>query len=340
MGEIHDEKPRSTNKRRLRAKLIFNPGSGVAGQSPVQLMDVIRAMQAWKLVPEAYLVEPGCDLSAVVRNAIVDGMRLFVVCGGDGTIDVMAGALAGTNATLGIIPTGTQNNVALSLGIPTDIPAAIATLRTGRRIKVDMGLVECGDIKRSFLEVCSVGLLSSLFPAADDIQHGNLARVGDFLATLVASPPAEMHLILDSCRGKAENRVSLDSVRETPCPSEINTMCHVVLVSNMPYIGPHFQVGTPASMNDGLLDVLLFADLSKMDLLGYAVQVARAGGGQEDERIQHYHVRRVDIDTHPVMPVMADGLALGEGSLRISVQRHSLAVMVGEPAPTVLPTRA
>jgi diacylglycerol kinase family enzyme len=98
----------------------------VAGESPVQLMDVISAMQAWKLVPEACLVEPGWDLPAVVQNALEDRIRVFVVCGGDGTIDVMAGTLAGTNATLGIIPTGTQNNVALSLEIPADIPAAIA----------------------------------------------------------------------------------------------------------------------------------------------------------------------------------------------------------------------
>lgn len=318
MEEIHNKNSRSTIKRRLRAKLIFNPGSGATGESPVQLMDVISAMQAWELVPEAYLVEPGCDLPAVVQSALKDGIRMFVVCGGDGTIDVMAGALAGTNATLGIIPTGTQNNVALSLGIPTDIPSAIAILRTGRRIKVDMGRIACGEIKQSFLEVCSVGLVSALFPAADDIQHGNPARVGDFLATLVASPPAEMHLVLD---GK----------------QEINTMCHVVLVSNMPYMGPHFQVGTPASINDGLLDVLLFADLSKIDLLSYAVQAATAGDRPEDERIQHYHVRQVDIDTNPAMPVMVDGLALGEGSLRISVRRNALAVMVGEQAPAAPP---
>jgi diacylglycerol kinase family enzyme len=120
---------------------------------------------------------------------------------------------------------------------------------------------------------------------------------------------------------------------------EINTLCHAVLVSNMPYIGPHFQVGTPASMNDGLLDVLLFADLSKMDLLGYAVQAARVGGGLEDERIQHYHVRRVDVDTNPAMPVMVDGSALGEGPLHIRVKRRALAVMVDEPAPAVLPAQ-
>ena len=39
------------------------------------------------------------------------------------------------------------------------------------------------------------------------------------------------------------------------------------------------------------------------------------------------------------MPAMADGLALGVGPLRISVQRHALAVMVGEPAPAVLPAQ-
>lgn len=301
----------STKKRPLRAKVIFNPGAGATGKSPVQLMDVISAMQDWKLVPEVFLVESGCDLPAVVHSALGDGMRIFVVCGGDGTIDVMAGALAGTSAILGIIPTGTQNNVALSLGIPTDIPAAIALLRTGRRIKVDMGLAACGKIKQPFLEVCSVGLLSALFPAADDIQHGSLARVGDFLTALAASPPARMHLVLD---GK----------------QEIDTLCHVALVSNMPYIGPHFQVGAPGSMTDGLLDVLLFADLSKMDLLDYAVQKASGGGGLEDERIQHYHVRRVEIDANPAMPVMADGLALGVGPLRINVQRHTLAVIVAE----------
>ena len=309
--------PRSTNERPMRAKLIFNPSAGAARASPIEIVDVIHEMQTWKLVPEAYLVEPGCDLPGVVRDALAQGIRMFVVCGGDGTISAVARTLAGTRATLGIIPIGSQNNTALSLGIPADIPAAIAILRTGRRIKVDVGMATCGGIHTPFLEVCSVGLISTLFPAADDIQHGNLARIGDFLATLVASPPAEIHLLLDDKR-------------------EIHNLGHVVLVSNMPYIGLHYQVGSAVSFNDGLLDVLLFADLSKRDLLGYAVQEV-TGGGPEDPRIQHFHVRRMDIDTQPAMPVMADGIALGEGLVRIEVRRHVLAVMVGPPAPEALP---
>jgi len=299
----------SVNKRNRRAKLIFNPSAGAARAEPVKLVDVVHEMQTWNLVPETYLVEPGCNLPGVVRDALAKGIRLFVVCGGDGTISAVARTLAGTRATLGIIPIGTQNNTALSLGIPDDIPAAIAILRTGRRIKVDVGMATCGKITAPFLEVCSVGLVSTLFPSVDDIQHGNLARIGEFLATLAASPPADIHLILED-------------------GEEIHKLGHVVLVSNMPYIGFHYQLGTLASFKDGLLDVLFFADLSKLDLLGYVLQGVEIDK-REDPRIQHYHVRRVDIDTHPAMQVMADGSPLGEGSVRIEAQRRVLAVMVG-----------
>jgi diacylglycerol kinase (ATP) len=295
----------------MRAKLIFNPSAGATRLSPIKIVDVIHEMQALEFVPEAYLVEPGCDLPGVVQNALAEGIRMFVVCGGDGTISAVARTLAGTKATLGIIPIGTQNNTALSLGIPDDMPAAISILRNGRRIKVDIGMATCRKITTPFLEFCSVGLISTLFQSADDIQHGNLAQIGEFLKTLTASPPSKIHLVMGD--GK-----------------EIRDLGHVVLISNMPFIGFHYQVGSIASFKDGLLDVLFFADLSKLDLLGYVFQ----GVGEvklEDARIQHYKVRKVDIVTRPAMPVMADGGALGKGHVSIEVRRHALAVMVGAP---------
>jgi diacylglycerol kinase family enzyme len=309
MDKTNDEIPRPTNFHRKRVKLIFNPSAGAARPSPIEIVDVIHEMQSWRLLPEAYLVEPGCNLPAVVQDALTQGFRMFVVCGGDGTISAVARTLAGTHATLGIIPIGTQNNTALSLNIPNDIPSAITILRNGRRIKVDVGMATCGKISTPFLEVCSVGLASTLFQSVDDIQHGDLSQIGSFLATLASSPPADINLVLDD-------------------DQEIHDRGHVVLVSNMPYIGFHYQLGTVDSFKDGLLDVLYFADLSKLDLLGYVFQ----GVGvvkMEDSRIQHFHVRRVDIDTHPSMPVMADGIPLGEGLVRIEVRRHGLAVMAG-----------
>jgi diacylglycerol kinase (ATP) len=299
----------AANKRSKRVKLIFNPSAGAAREFPIEIVDVIHEMQAWKLVPEAFLVEPGCDLAGVVQEALDDGIRMFVVCGGDGTISAVAGMLAGTRATLGVIPIGTQNNTALSLGIPLDLKSAVAILRTGRRVKVDVGMATCGDITTPFLEVCSVGLVSTLFSSADDVQHGNLGRAGDFLAALISTPPAEIHLVLNDRQ-------------------EIRSLGHVVLVSNMPYIGFHYRVGSDAAFNDGLLDVLFFADLSKLDLLGYVF--AGVGSGKpEDPRIQHFRARRVEINTNPAMPVMVDGTTLGAGQVSIHIRRHALAVMVG-----------
>jgi len=317
MDETDDKKPFSTRKHSMRVKLIFNPSAGAARPTPIEIVDVIHEMQAWKLVPEAYLVEPGCDLPGVVRDALAQGFRMFVVCGGDGTISSVARSLAGTRATLGIIPIGTQNNTALSLNIPNDIPAAIAILRNGRRIKVDVGMATCGKITTPFLEACSVGLASTLFPSVDDIQHGNLAQIGNFLATLAGSPPSEIHLLLDNKR-------------------EIHDLGHVVLVSNMPFIGFHYQLGSLAAFKDGLLDVLFFADLNKLELLGYILQGV-GEGYPEDQRIQHFHVHKMEIDTHPAMPVMADGSPLGEGLVRIEMRRHALAVMAGSEMPEEQP---
>src|SRR3990172_751232 len=124
-------KPHSMNYLPLPVKLIFNPNSGAPGESPVQLMDVITQLQTWNLVPEVHLVEQDSNLLPVVQDAFNRNIRMFVVCGGDGTIESVAMGLVGTRATLGIIPMGTQNNVALSLGIPDDIPSAVAILRTG-----------------------------------------------------------------------------------------------------------------------------------------------------------------------------------------------------------------
>ncbi|MFO7633428.1 MAG: diacylglycerol kinase family protein [Caldilinea sp.] len=310
--------------RNMRAKLIFNPNAGAARASSIQLTDVIHELQAWKLVSEVFLIEADCDLPGAIKDALSQGIRMFVVCGGDGTISAVAGMLAGSRATLGIIPSGTQNNTALSLGIPEDIPAAISILRTGRRIKVDIGVATSrrpdgggGEISTPFLELCSVGLISALFPSTDDVQHGNLARVGDFVTALVSSPPAEMHLVLD---GK----------------QEVRALGHVVLVSNMPYFGRHYKIGPDNAYHDGMLDVLFFADLSKLDLVDFVLRGADIDN-LEDPRIQHYRVRRIEIDTQPAMPIMVDGNPLQDGWVRVEVRRRVLTVMAGAPTSAALP---
>ncbi len=297
--------------RALRAKLIYNPAAGAAGQAGAQLTEILAELQRCDILPEVHLVTAESQLQAVAADALRRGIRLVIVAGGDGTIDNAMGGLVGTHGTLGIIPTGTRNNVALSLGIPQgNIPAAVALLRTGRRRRIDVGRAYCNGTARWFLEAGAVGLVSALYPAADDLQHGDLARVGDLVTTFVSATAGEIRLCLNGGQ-----EIVVDEG-------------HMVVLANMPYVGAHFHPASSIACDDGLLDVLVYGHLSKLDLLTYAVQLS--SGAADDPRVEHYQARRVDVRAGPGMPAMVDGVILGEGALRVLVRPRALAVMAGE----------
>jgi len=265
-------------------------------------------MQDQQILPEVYMVRPDSKLEAVVHNAIKTGIKLIVVAGGDGTIDSVMSVLVGSGATLGIIPTGTRNNVAFNLGIPGDIANSVAILRQGRRLKIDVGRVHCGHSRYWFLEAAAVGLLSDLYPMADNIQHGDLAQIGGLLSTLISATPSRLQMILDGHK-------------------HLTTTAHMMLIANMSFLGPHFQISPDVFFRDGHLDVFTFSDMSKLNMISYTMLSQL--GLVEDIGIQHYRVRHVKIRSIPDMPVLADGLLLGQGSLSVHVHPRALAVMVG-----------
>lgn len=312
------------SRRPLRAKLIFNATSGKPEESPHQLANILNEMQNQQILPEVYTVREDNQIEDVVHNALKDGIKLFVVAGGDGTIDSVVGSLVGKSAALGIIPIGTRNNLAFNLGIPAGIAEAVALLRHGRRLKIDVGQVRSGRTQRWFLEAASMGLLSDLYPVADDIQHGNLAQIGGFLSTLVTAIPSNLRVTLDGHR-------------------PFNTTAHLVLIANMPFLGPRFQIATDVSFKDNRLDVFVFSDMSKLNLITYAMQSTGSDGAVEDTRIKHYRAKQLTIDSNPPMTLLADGAPLGEGRLTALIRRHALtviagAVLGGEPVASLVVT--
>jgi diacylglycerol kinase (ATP) len=301
-------KSSSGSPRPLCAKLIFNAGSGRAEESPQQLVSILSEMQDQHILPEVYTVRPESQLETVVHNAIRSGIKLIVVAGGDGTIDSVVGAMVGKDATLGIIPTGTRNNVAFNLGITGDIANCVALLRRGRRLKIDVGRVHCGHSRHWFLEAAALGLLSDIYPLADDIQHGDLSMIGGLLSTLVAATPSRLRIDLDGRK-------------------HLETSAHMMMITNMPFLGPHFQISPKVSFKDGRLDVFTFSDVNKLNMISYAMlsQI----GLVEDIGIKHYRVKHVKIRSIPHMPVLADGILLGEGSFSVHIHPRALTVMAG-----------
>lgn len=291
-----------------KALLVFNPLAGAARKRRACAGDAMQALRAVGIQPELFLIETGCDLHSAVRNGLAEGCRLFVACGGDGTVSPVAALLAGTDGTLAILPAGTRNNIARSAGIPEGLDEAAAVVRDGRKAMVDVGIARCGNDEIAFLELCSVGLASALTPSGDAARHGELAGMKDFLWTLFSAEPSDI----------------LVSVDGDPA---MRHKGHAVLVTNMPYTGLSFQLGPEGCQRDGLLNVTHFADLSKIDLLKY-VSTGIHPGKREDPRICHRLAQTVGIETDPPMPVMVDGAVIGETPVHVEVRRRALAMMV------------
>src|ERR1700735_4083115 len=104
-----------------------------------------------------HLVADHRDLRRRVRRALKKGARLVIVGGGDGTMTAAAGELAKSRAVLGVLPLGTGNSFALSLGI-TDLDVAVEAIVAGRVVAVDLGNVN----GTYFANFATIGLSSTI----------------------------------------------------------------------------------------------------------------------------------------------------------------------------------
>jgi diacylglycerol kinase family enzyme len=123
---------------------LLNPKAGSA-RTAVERISEDERFQLRECTPD--------ELVEVLREEAQRGTRRLVVSGGDGTIAAAAGVLAGTEVELGILPGGTLNHFARSLGIPTELDAALDVAVSGPCRGVDVGYVN----DRLFLNTSSVG---------------------------------------------------------------------------------------------------------------------------------------------------------------------------------------
>jgi len=121
---------------------------------------------------------PPIELAARIRLAVERGARRIVVAGGDGSIGTAAGALAGTDVELAILPGGTLNHLAKDLAIPLDLDEAARLAVAGRSIPVDAGSMN----GRLFVNTSSVGAYVRFVRDRERLER----RLGYHVASLVA----------------------------------------------------------------------------------------------------------------------------------------------------------
>ncbi len=126
-------------KEARRAVLIVNTRSRQAARA---YSDAKRRLLEKGITLEAsYPVRNAERLPEIVREEIAKGSRFIILGGGDGTISSVVDHFAYTNVVFGLLPLGTANSFARTLGIPLDLPGAVDVLANGKVADVDLGRI-------------------------------------------------------------------------------------------------------------------------------------------------------------------------------------------------------
>ncbi len=296
----------------MRAVLILNPTSGASaladhdGTPQGHEATIVGCLRQYAIEPEVWYTTVEDAGEGLAQRALQQGAELVIAAGGDGTIHAVACSLIDTPCTLGIIALGTMNNIARSLSLPEDIEEACAVIAQGESGLIDVGQID-GDV---FLEVAGIGLEAALFPAAEEVKSPGIwtTIVGAVqgLKTLLAYQPPYLLISFDERRKRTFRAIE-------------------VTVCNSPYYGVHLQVAPGTLMDDGLLDVVVYKNFSKLEYLRHAISISQ-GKRPLQPKIVRRKVKSLRITSKQPVPVHADGVAHGTTPVSIHVQPGALRV--------------
>ena len=91
---------------------------------------------------DAVDVENPKEIRTIVRQAIQDGAPMVIVGGGDGSLSGVVDEFVGTDCVFAILPLGTANSSARTLGVPLDLDGAIDVIAHGQRKRIDLGMID------------------------------------------------------------------------------------------------------------------------------------------------------------------------------------------------------
>ena len=290
------------NEQPPRFLVLANPNSGRAATGLAAALNVLVEADV-----DFQLTRPRSTeaLQEAIRSRgpSFDGV---VIAGGDGTVNAAAGAIAEIDRPMGILPFGTANDLAHTLGVPVSPTAAAAVIVAGHRRRIDLGRVnDC-----VFVNAASLGLPVMVAECLDPELKRRFKSFSYVVATFRA---------LKTIR-RFTARITVDGQR-----SELKAL--QVTVGNGERFGGGMRVGSSPAIDDGMLDVFAIEAETLGDLI-HAAPAIRFGLQDSNPHTRTFRGRDVHVETNRPMPINTDGEICTETPARFSVQRSALAVYV------------
>lgn len=295
----------------MKLVVALNPVAG-SGAGARAAPDIVRGLKSAGHTLDVVGLQGPEQLRTELESALTRHPDGLVAVGGDGLVSVAINVLAGTGVPLGIIPVGTGNDIARSLGLPLrSPPAALAVLlpslgREARRM--DLGrITAAGRQDIWFAAACSAGLDAVVNARANRWARprGRARYVLALLRELPFFRPLDYRLSIDG--------------------EEADVSAMLVCVSNLRSIGGGMLITPEARTDDGRLHVLVVDPLSRLRLLAlFPLLFSGRHVG-----LREVHLRRassVELGV-PGIELYADGEPVGTGPVRIDVVPGALNIL-------------
>jgi len=283
--------------------LLVNPSSA-GGKSLKLLPRVEAALDAHRVafrVEKTHSLEHGAELA--LRAAELG--EVPVVVSGDGLLGAVGGAMAGSEAPLGLIPAGRGNDLARALGIPKEPEAAVAALLAGHSRTIDVGEAN----GKRFLGIASIGFDSECNRLANETHwlRGNLVYAYSMPRTLLGWRPARFTLAV----GDERKRIS----------------GYFVAVANNSVYGGGMYIAPDAKLDDGEFDVVSIGEGGKLHFL-LGLRDVLKGAHLDKEEVDVFRTPRLELDASRPFPVYADGDHLTDLPVSLRVLPRCLSILV------------
>ena len=283
----------------LVAKLTSNRG-------PQAFAEVSKALTAHGIeVVEAHQVQNRKELCKRVRFAVKSGHKFIIVAGGDGSQAAAVAELAYTDAVLGVIPAGTGNSFAQSLGMKTTIEDAIHTILNGRVAQVDLGMVN----GTYFANFATIGLAAKI---GEDTPKLLKKITGGIAYGLSAVVPLLTHKPFKATVEWQKNKLKVKTFQ--------------IIIANGRFFG-NTPIMPNATITDGKLSFFTTEGVGRLEIT--RMYLAFLKGTQTALPDAHYfQAKKISVVTKGAQAIAIDGSAYGKTPAVFEIAPKALKVMV------------
>lgn len=264
---------------------IINPiaGNGRGGRCVKQIGE---NLDGTRFIPEYAFTQYGGHAIELAREAASRGVDIVVAVGGDGTVNETACGLVGTQTSLGIIPCGSGDGLALHLGIPRTVAGAVEVINAGKAVLADSGIVE----GHRFFCTAGVGLDAKV--AYDYLKAGSRG-----LKTYISK-------VLENWRSFQPSHYIIGTEN-----SSLEVEAMLVTVGNANQWGNHVHITPTASLTDGIFDITIVKPISLLQVPHLLVRLLRYNA-YDSEHTVHLRGKQITIQRDGDLEAHYDGEAL------------------------------